>query len=231
MYQTNNPYGQNQGMSPYNQYRRPRRRGGPWGCLAWLVFLVLLAGGGWLAYLYLQNNPSLVSFLGDFFSSSTFNILGVIGIVLLIVVIVLARTLRRTVLGKLLGGLASLMVVVGVVVALLWMNFLNPHVGMTRTGFTTTYVSIFSHNKVTLQNPSDGVTQILCVGTEQQCETYQPSLVDYPSQFTPGLVMQPGQSVNIEFDHAGNYYITSKHTPHMNLKIIVTGPNKKGGDY
>ncbi len=228
MFQPNNPYGQNQGNNPYNQYRRPRRRG---GCLVWLALLVLLAGGGWLAYQYLQNNPWSVSFLGEFFSSNTFTILGVIGIVLLIVVIALARVSRGTVLGKLLGGLSTVMVVAGVVVVLLWITFLNPHVGMTSTNFTTTYVSIFSKDKVTFQNPSDGVTQILCVGTDQRCDTYQHDLVDYPSQFTPGLVIQPGQSVSIEFDHAGSYYITSKNTPHMNLKIVVTGANKKGGDY
>ena len=59
----------------------------------------------------------------------------------------------------------------------------------------------------------------------------QPTDTEALSQLTPGLVIQPGQSVSIEFDHAGSYYITSKNTPHMNLKIIVTGPNKKGGDY
>src|SRR6266851_4357292 len=137
MFQPNNPYGQNQGNSPYNQFRRPRRQG---GCLVWLALLVLLGGGGWLIYLYLQNNPSSVSFLGDFFSSSTFNILGVIGIVLLIVIVALARASRGTVLGKLLGGLSTVMVMVGVVVVLLWTTFLNPHIGMTRTSFTTTYV-------------------------------------------------------------------------------------------
>src|SRR5579859_3654936 len=128
--QPNNPYGYglNQGNIPYNQYRRPRRRGGRLGCLVWLAFLVLLAGGGWLAYQYLQNNPSSVSFLGEFFSSSTFTILGVIGIVLIIIVIVLARVSRGSVLGKLLGGLSSAMVIAGVVVVLLWMAFLNPHV-------------------------------------------------------------------------------------------------------
>lgn len=222
MFQQNKPSGQN---NPYNQYRRPRRRG---GCLAWLAFLVLLGGGGWLAYQYIQNNPSSVSFLGEFFSSSTFNILGVIGIVLLIVVIVLARASHGTVPGKLLGGLATVMTVVGVVVVLLWVTFLNPHVGMTRTDFTTTYVSIFSHNKVTFQNPSDGVTQILCIGTDQQCVKH--TSVDDPSQLARGLIIQPGQSVSIEFDHYGSYYVTSKNTPHMNLKIIVTGTNKKGGD-
>jgi hypothetical protein len=225
MFQPNNPYGQNQGNSPYNQYRRPRRQG---GCLAWLALLVLLGGGGWLAYLYLQNNPSSVSFLGGFFSSSTFTILGVIGIVLLIVVVALARASRGTALGKLLGGLSTVMVMAGVVVVLLLVTFLNPHVGMTRTDFTSGYVSIFSHNKVTFQNPTDGVTQILCIGTNQQCEKL-PS-VDDPSQLTQGLVIQPGQSVSIEFDHYGSYYITSKNTPHMNLKIIVTGTNKVGGD-
>ena len=225
MFQPNNPYGQNQGNSPYNQFRRPRRQG---GCLVWLALLVLLGVGGWLIYLYLQNNPSSVSFLGGFFSSSTFTILGVIGIVLLIVIVALTRASRGTVLGKLLGRLSTMMVMVGVVVVLLWTTFLNPHIGMTRTGFTTTYVSIFSHNKVTFQDPTDGVTQILCIGTDQQCEKLP--LVDYPSQLTPGLVIQPGQSVSIEFDHAGSYYITSKNTPHMNLKIIVTGTNKKGGD-
>ncbi len=217
MFQPNNPYGQIQGKSPFNQVGRPRRQG---GCFVWLALLVLLGGGAWLIYQYLQNNPSSVSFLGDFFSSSTFTTLVVIGVVLLIVVVILAGALHRTVLGKLLRGVATVMVWVSVVVLLLWTTFLNPHIGMTRTGFTTTSVSIFSHNKATFANPTDGVTQILCIGTDQQCEKLP--LVGSPSQFTPGLVIHPGQSVSIEFDHAGTYSITSKNTPHMNLKIDVS---------
>ena len=224
MFQQNNPYGQYQANNPYNQLRRPRRRG---GCLVWLALLVLLAGGGWLLYMYLQVNPNSVSFLGNFFSSSTFNILGVIGIVLLIIVVALARMSRGTVLGKLLGGLSIVMVWSGIVVFLLWATLLNPHVGMTRTGFTTTYVSIFSHDKVTFENPTEGLTQILCVGSDQHCEKL--TLSGYPSQFTPGLVIQPGQSVSIGFEEDGTYYITSKNTPNMNLKVIVTGFNRKGG--
>lgn len=223
MYQPNNPYGQYQGNNPYNQ---PRRRG---GCLAWLAFLLLLAGGLALAYPHIQNNPAIGS-LSAFFSSSAFIVLGVVGVVLLIVVGTLATRLRGTPLGHGLTGLTTLMVWVGIVVFILWRSLLNPQVGMTRTGFTTTYVSIFDANEVTFQNPSDGVTQVLCVGTDQQCDTYLPGLKDYPSQFVQGLVIQPGQSVSIAFDHAGNYYITSKNTPHMNLKIVVTGGNRRGGD-
>ena len=225
MFQPNDPYGQNQGNRPFNQSRRRGRRG---SCLAWLVLILLLGAGCWFLYLYLQNNPSSVAFLGDFFSSSTFIVLGVIGLVLIIMVLILARATRGTVVGKLLAGVSTVLVLAGVVVFLLWSTFLNPHIGMTRTGFTTTYVSIFSHNKVTFENPSDGVTQVLCIGTDQQCENHP--LVDYPSQFTPGLTIQPGQSVSIEFDHAGTYYLTSKNTPHMNVKIVVTGPNGRGGD-
>src|SRR5258708_505778 len=93
MLQPNNPYGQTRWNSPSNQGQRSRRRG---GCLVWLALLVLLGGGGWFAYQYLQNDPSSVSFLGEFFSSSLFTILGVIGIVLLIVVVALARASRGT---------------------------------------------------------------------------------------------------------------------------------------
>jgi hypothetical protein len=166
MFEPNNPYGQIQGNSTFNQSRRRGRRR---GCLVWLALLVLLGGGAWLIYQYLQYNPSLVSFLVDFNSSSTFTTLAVIGVVLLIVVVILAGVLRNTVLGKLLGGVAFVMVMVGLVGILLF-SFLNPHIGMTRTGFTIPSVSIYIHNKVTFDNPSHGVTQFLCLGTDQQSE-------------------------------------------------------------
>src|SRR5258708_2595357 len=110
MFQPTNPSGQYQGNTPYNQPRRPRRRGGCLGCLAWLAFLLLLAGGLALVYPHIQNSPA-ISFLSAFFSSSVFTVLAVIWIVLLIMVGFLTTRFqfRRTPQGKVLTGLASVM--------------------------------------------------------------------------------------------------------------------------
>jgi hypothetical protein len=187
-----------------------------------------LGGGGWLVYQYLRSNAAFAASLGEFLSSGTFTILGVTGIVLVIIVIALTRVFRGTILGQLLGRLSAVMVGVGIIVFLLWITFLNPHIGMTRTGFTTSYVSIFTSNKVTFENPANGVTQILCIGSNQQCEPA--ATAGGPAQLDQGLVIRPGQSVNVEFDDSGDYYITSKNTPHMNLKVTVNEIDDGGGD-
>ncbi len=220
MLQPGNPYGQYQTSNSYNQIPRPRRHV---GCLGWLVLLIMLGAMCWIAYAYLKNNPSSVLFLNEFFSSSMFIATGVIGIMIIIILTTLARATRGTALGKVMGWLSALMIWAGAFLVFLWIIFLNPHIEMTHTNFTTTYVTIFSHDKITIQNPANGITQTFCIGKDQQCDTLPDA--NYPSQLNKGLVIQPGQSVNLEFDHAGSYYITSKSTPHMNLKIVVTGTN------
>ncbi len=93
---------------------------------------------------------------------------------------------------------------------------LRSNIGMTRTGFLLTSASTHSRSQGTVHfyNPADGITQILCVGMDQHC---QPHPGD-PPQLDRGLVVQPGQVVNVEFD-GGTYQITSKTTPSMNITI------------
>jgi hypothetical protein len=103
----------------------------------------------------------------------------------------------------------------------IWQGFFNLHVGMTRTGFMRPSVEITDGSTLSFHNPANGVTQILCVGVDQRC---QPETGD-PSQLDRGLVIRPGQVVNVEFDTDGTYQITSQTTPHMNITITVTTSN------
>jgi hypothetical protein len=106
----------------------------------------------------------------------------------------------------------------------LWMvyNALHSNIGMTRTGFLVPSLSISygDHGDglvVHFYNPPDGVKQILCVGVDQHCQKGS----DDPAQLDRGLIMQPGQVVNVTFDMGGTYQITSETTPSMNMTISV----------
>jgi plastocyanin len=112
------------------------------------------------------------------------------------------------------------------IVLLIWGSVFNPNIGMTRTSFMRTTVSIDNGTTVHFHNPADGATQILCVGVNQRCRAGDSD----PSQLDRGLVIQPGQTVNVAFYADGTYQITSKTTPNMNLTIDVTTPDNSGGD-
>lgn len=215
------PSGPYPGRSPSQQPQRPSpsaRR----GCLACLPYLALpilllglLVGGTWLLIQSLQRNPSFVSFYSS--NYDTLLVLLSIGAFAIIPVALLAG--RRTALGKVLAGGAVALVLI-VIVGVLLIGSINPHIGLTRTGFSITSLTVGSRTPVTFDNPSDGVTQTLCLGRDQHCDPF-------PGDTLPlaqGLVIHPGQSVSVAFGLWGEYHITSKTTPHMNLVITISRP-------
>lgn len=109
----------------------------------------------------------------------------------------------------------------GLSAALFWVFFINPNIGMTRTGFIrSSTIDINQGDTVYFRNPANGVTQILCLGADEQCQ----SGYALPTKLEHGLVIQPGQTVSVMFPDAGTFPITSTRTPHMNISIDVMPP-------
>ncbi len=111
-----------------------------------------------------------------------------------------------------------LLIVAFAVVIFIYLNFHQPSVvDMTATGFVPQSVEISEGETIRFVNQSLK-TQILCVGTNQRCDT---SAVDPRAFVSPGIRFAPGQSKVILFDTPDTYSITSTVTPKMNLTITV----------
>jgi hypothetical protein len=177
----------------------------------------------------LSQPPPAIFYQGDLlFGFSGVDVLvgGGMVVLLLICLAVVARGRRSKPLGNLVKGLFALLLIVAFC-SLVWFVSLNPSIDMTRTGFLrTATVNINDGHAIDFSNSNNGVTQILCVGVDQHC---QPSAGD-PPQLDCGLVIQPGQTVSVVFDFDGEYQLTSKTTPHMNITVSVRANEDGGGD-
>lgn len=234
MFNPNNPYGPdlNTPSNVGNQYRyhpsnpaprsycRPRSR----GFLRFLLFpivVILFVIGGMFS---LGNHPNYAppSFLEQL--PMPVLLLGAIGV--FIVLMLLQKIFRRTLLGRLLSGIIGTMMIAIIAVALCWTLFINPYVDMTATTFTRASVSINNGGTLHFRNPTNGITQLLCSGINQKCQAEKGA----PTALQQGLRVQPGQTIDVNFDADGTYHITSKNTPGMNITIDVSTPDNSGGD-
>jgi plastocyanin len=148
----------------------------------------------------------------------TFVIGGLLGLAILLTII---GQRGRAFFGRLFSIFFTFAVIAVVVGFFIWSIFINPNVGMTRTSFTRDSVNINTGSNINFSNPSDGVTQVLCVGTDQDCKTSS----DDPPELDKGLTIKPGQTISVTFHNEGTYHITSKTTPYMNITIDVTTPS------
>ena len=104
----------------------------------------------------------------------------------------------------------------------------TPEADMTRSGFVQSDVSVNIGASVTFVNPTDGVPQLLCIGTHQRCDS-DPGNYNQPSQLYHGLRVLPGQSVSIVFGAFGDYHVTSQTTANMNITISASDSGRGGG--
>jgi hypothetical protein len=105
----------------------------------------------------------------------------------------------------------------------------TPEADMTRSDFVQSDISLQTGSSVTFVNPADGVLQVLCIGTNQQCNSDPGSFDNGPSQLYQGLRVLPGQEVSVVFDIEDDYHITSQSTANMNITIHVSTPRGGGG--
>ena len=195
--------------------------------LFWLVTLLIIGTCALtnLSVQYFQAQSPAFFFQVQALSVAELLILGGITLGLLIFFGALAKAERRSFVGKLSRGLFFLTILALIGAFLFWTILINPDIGMTRTGFTRTSVSINTGDAIYFHNLANGATQRICVGVNQHC---QPGNSD-PAQLDYGLVMQPGQTVSVVFDTEGDYQITSTTTPHMNMTVNVRVSHNGGG--
>lgn len=204
------------------QYPRPSRKPRSrvlWGCLAFLTLVLLCVVGA----IFLRNSPNYFPpILAQQISVQAFFFTG-LGAILALVL--LLGIFRRTPLRKPLVWTIGLFLLTLVATVALWGILVHPYVSMTRTSFIRASVSLNNGEALHLQNPADGVTQILCIGVDQKCQPENGA----PAALNHGIRVLPGQSVTITFDTDGTYHLTSETTPGMNLSVDVSTPDDSGG--
>ena len=117
------------------------------------------------------------------------------------------------------ASLFTLALFIGVIAVLIYSTRLAfPEVDMTRSAFTQTSVDASTGAHVHFVNPSNGMEQILCVGSNGLCAGVglDPSIL-----LGSGLRVEPGQTVTVVFSDSGDFPITSKTMPGMNMIIHV----------
>lgn len=196
--------------------RHPRSRV-LWGCLTFLTLVTLalllvvkaisvVTTPGYFPPIFLQQLPVPLLLT-----------IGVGPILVIGLVIGIARRQLRQVMGVT-GGLA---LIAFIALGELWAGFINPYVSLTSTGFAISAVEISTGTPFHLQNPADGVRQVLCLGIDQTCQPQDGA----PMVLNQGMQVQPGQIVTFSFDTTGTYHITSKVSPGMNLSVDVGEPS------
>ncbi|HEY0753528.1 MAG TPA: hypothetical protein VGD98_06165 [Ktedonobacteraceae bacterium] len=218
----NQPSHANPQLNALKQYprssRKPRSRGF-WGYLAFPILIFLLVVG----VIFLGDRPDY--FPPPLIQQFSVQVFFLSGIGAMIVLALLLGIFRRTPLRKPLLWSMGLLLLAFIAVGWLWSSFINPYVGMTRTSFIRNSVSISNGESLHLQNPADGVTQIICIGVNQKCQPENGA----PGALNHGMRIQPGQRVTITFANNGEYHITSATTPGMNLSVDVSTPDDGGG--
>jgi plastocyanin len=117
-----------------------------------------------------------------------------------------------------------LLIVAFAIVIAIYSNFHHQsQVNITATGFTPQNVEITEGESVQFINQSSSLTQVLCVGTNKQCDRSVFTIQELPPQslIGPNLRIAPNQTKNITFNNAGTFSITSTVVPHMNLTVTV----------
>jgi plastocyanin len=226
-YHPDNQYNQSNLKSLYPQDNRNQRTRTQDRRITWLVILLLI-GTCTLTILsvrHFQAQPPAFFFQVQTLSIGTLLIIGALTFGLLIFFRALAKAEQGSFVGKLSRGLFFLTILAIIGAFLFWTILLNPDIGLTRTGFTRTSISINAGDAIYFHNLANGVTQLLCVGVNQHC---QPGNSD-PAQLDHGLVIQPGQTVSVVFDAEGDYQITSTTTPHMHMTVNVSVSRGGGG--
>jgi len=185
-----------------------------WGGLALLALVILLVVG----VKTLGNNPNY--FPAPLAQQIPVPVLFLIDIGIILVLALVLRIFWRVPRRKFFASIIGIALLTVVIVAVIWGTLINPYVGMTRTSFLRNSVSIDNGDTLHLQNPANGVTQLLCIGVDQKCqeETGAPGTLNH------GIRVKPGQSITITFATDGDYQITSATTPGMNLSIDVSTP-------
>lgn len=101
---------------------------------------------------------------------------------------------------------------------------IQPHLEITRAGFSPAQMSIFTDDKLLISNAPDNVAQILSVSSSTNSGGIPAQLLH------PGLTLQPGQSVDVTFSSGGTFTLSSSTIPGLTLTITVIETSNNGFD-
>ena len=218
MMNPNNPYNQyNQQYLNYVNgfplYRRRRSGCGLIGCLPILLVIAILGAG----YFYYSNHtlPHVPHFVIVMLIVCAVPVaLGVF-----VLLFIRSRIQGKGFMTSVKASLLTLVLFAGAIAVLIYGTALTfPEVDMTRTAFIQTSVDASTGAHVHFVNASNGMIQILCAGTNGHCAGVG---MDPTELLGSGMRIEPGQTVTIVFPDSGDFPITSKTMPNMNMTIHV----------
>ena len=92
-------------------------------------------------------------------------------------------------------------------------------VNVTPNGFAQNQVTIKEHQTVNFTNAPNGYERTLCIGLNGTCQANAQG----PSNLTAGggMLIRPGASKDVEFNHEGTYHLTSRDQGTFNLTVVV----------
>jgi hypothetical protein len=225
MMNPNNPYNQQymNYLNGYPTYRQRSRRSGCGliGCLPILLVLAVLAA----AYFYYSNHtlPHVPQFVIVALIALAFPV----ALVVFVLLFIRGRVQGKGFMASVKASFATLLVFAIVIAALILAAKLTfPEVDMTRTAFAQTNVDANTGAYVHFVNTSNGIEQILCIGTNGHCA----GVGQDPNKLLgSGLRVEPGQTLTVVFPNSGDFPITSKTVPGMNMIIHVQDNSSDSG--
>ena len=154
-------------------YRRRRRSSGCMiGCISVIIIIAILIA----AYFYFSDHtlPHVPPFVIPILIACAVPV----ALVVFVMLFIRSRIQGKGFMTSVKASLLTLALFIGVIVVLIYSTRLGfPEVDMTRTAFTQTSVDASTGAHVHFVNPSNGMEQILCVGSNGHCAGvgYDPS--------------------------------------------------------
>lgn len=116
-------------------------------------------------------------------------------------------------------GIPLLFVIAFAIVIVAYESFHKPpEVDVMMNGFTPQKLEITEGQTVHFVNNSSTITQVICLGTNNQCDPYAALPRGLKS---PGVRLEPGQAEDVVFDFYGTFHITALKGTKMNLTVTV----------
>jgi plastocyanin len=93
-----------------------------------------------------------------------------------------------------------------------------PQVSIGLGGAQPAFLEIVAGNTIRLTNTSSTLGQVFCTGSHSRCQATR----DAPAEFAPpGLILQPGQSVEVTFATVGDFHLISTMAARVRLEVLV----------
>ncbi len=105
-----------------------------------------------------------------------------------------------------------------IVIAVYLISHKSPEVDIMASGVVPQAIEIPEGESIRFVNQSSTITQTLCLGANQHCDS---NLLLPREIASPGVKILPNQARDVVFDTYGTFTITSTSVPGINLKVTV----------